>query len=325
MRKLLAVLTTIALIVMSFTACAGNGGETFKLGMGTEVAYKSGTSGAASFEATVATVILDKEGKIVNCKIDCVAPKTEIKDGFIDDDAKTATFTSKYDLGDSYNMKNYGNSVAEWYEQADAFAKYCVGKTVHEVNSIKTSDKEDGKYTDLIANCTIDIKDFMKAVVKACNDEQAKEFTAKAEKLVLFADAKVDKSNDSEDNDGKVAYLANFVAAAVSADGKTTAVIIDAAQPEFIFNDAGTVTKVKFDDTKRVLKENYNMVEYGNAKSEWYVQAKALTDAMTGKTADEIKNMPVDDKGKSTDADLLANCTIAISGDISNVVKALTK
>ena len=85
------------------------------------------------------------------------------------------------------------------------------------------------------------------------------------------------------------------------------------------------LTKVKFDDTKRVLKENYNMVEYGNAKSEWYVQAKALTDAMTGKTADEIKNMPVDDKGKSTDADLLANCTIAISGDISNVVKALTK
>ncbi len=335
MKKVLTIALVALLVLATFVSCgkqdaASSGDDTsaaaaYKLGMGVEVAYDQEQAGSASFEATVAAVILDKDGKITACKIDCVAPEVKTEEGFLEDGAIEKTFTSKYDLGDNYNMVAYGNAKAEWYAQADAFAKYCVGKTADEVSAIAMG--EDGKPTDadLTAGCTIAVSDFVKAVAKACKDEQAKSFEGSDVKLGLHADGYVDEANDSEDNNGKVKFCVEFAASAVGADGKLAAAVIDAVQPEFAFDDTGAVTEAKYSNTKRGLKENYNMVTYGNAIAEWYKQAAALTDKMVGKTADEIKGIPLDANGKTTDADLLAVCTIGISGDIENVAAAMAK
>ncbi len=332
MKKVLAIVLVALLVLATFVSCgtkdnASSGSEAtaYKLGMGVEVAYDSEQAGSAAFEATVAAVVLDKDGKIVACKIDCVAPEVKTEEGFLEDGAIEKTFTSKYDLGDSYNMVAYGNAKAEWYAQADAFAKYCVGKTADEVSAIAMG--EDGKPTDadLTAGCTIAVSDFVKAVVKACKDEQAKSFEGSDIKLGLKAHGYVEEANDSEDNNGKVKFCTEFAATVVGADGKLAAAVIDAAQPEFAFDDTGAVTEAKYSDTKRGLKENYNMVTYGNAIAEWYKQAAALTDKMVGKTPDEIKAVPLDANGKTTDADLLAVCTIGISGDIQNIAAAMAK
>lgn len=326
MKKVLTIALAALLIVATFASCGGSASaESYKLGMGVEVAYDSTQAGSASYEATVAAVVLDKNGKIVLCKIDCVAPEIKTEEGYLEDGAADKTFTSKYDLGDSYNMVAYGNSKAEWYAQADAFAEYCVGKTSDEVSAIALG--EDGKATDadITAGCTIAVSDFVKAVVKACGDEQAKEFEGSDVKLGLYADAYVDSANDSADNDGKIKFCGEFAATAVNADGKLAAAVIDAVQPEFTFDDAGSVTEAKYVNTKRGLKDDYGMVAYANAKAEWYVQADDLTDYMAGKTADEIKAIPLGEDGKTTDADLLAVCTIGISGDIENVAAAMAK
>ncbi len=335
MKKVLTIALAVLLVLATFVSCgkqddaSSSGNDTtaaaYKLGMGVEVAYENEQTGSASVEATVAAVVLDKDGKIVSCKIDCVAPEVKTEEGFLEDGAIEKAFTSKYDLGDNYNMVAYGNAKAEWYAQADAFAKYCVGKTADDVSAIALG--EDGKPTDadLTAGCTIAASDFVKAVVKACKDEQAKSFEGSNIKLGLHADGYVEEANDSEDNNGKVKFSVEFAASVVGADGKLVAAVIDAAQPEFAFDDTGAVTEAKYSDTKRGLKENYNMVTYGNAIAEWYKQAASLTDKIAGKTADEIKAIPLDSNGKTTDADLLAVCTIAVSGDIENVTAAMAK
>ncbi len=323
MKKLLAILMASLMVLTVLAGCSAEKAE-YKLGVGTVVSYDEKQSGSASCEVTVAAVVLDKDGKIVDCKIDTAAPNVTVADGFVQDGADTLTFKTKYDLGNDYNMVAYGNAIKEWFEQADAFAAFVKGKTVSEVAAIAMD--ADGKSTDadLTASCTIEITDFVKAVEVACKDEQARTYSAEDVKLGLQVDAAVETSNDSEDNNGKVEYIVTASAVVVDKDGKLAAAVVDAAQPSFAFDDAGEVTAVTYNGTKRELKDNYGMVQYAGAKAEWYAQSAAMCEAAAGKTADEVKALAGAD-GKAADADLAANCTIAISGDLVQIVAAMSK
>ena len=64
---------------------------------------------------------------------------------------------------------------------------------------------------------------------------------------------------------------------------------------------------------KQELKEEYGMSKASTLGKEWYEQANALANYFVGKTAEEIKAIPTDDAGVTTDADLVSSVTIKIN------------
>ena len=87
--------------------------------------------GKAQVDSTVAAVLVGEDGKIISCKLDVAQNKVAVNaDGSFD---TTATFKSKQELKEDYNMKGASPIGKEWYEQANAFAEYVVGMTAEEV------------------------------------------------------------------------------------------------------------------------------------------------------------------------------------------------
>ncbi|MBQ4091598.1 MAG: hypothetical protein IJC64_04720, partial [Clostridia bacterium] len=191
MKKLFAILLCACMLV-AVVACDTPAKEAeYKLGMGVVVDMNSSATGNAQVDATVATVVTDADGKIVACRIDVAQNKMTVTGGAVE---AAKEFKTKMELGDDYNMAKYGQSmdwnkdgvVKEWYEQAKAFESYVVGKTVAEVEGIKTQVVVGAGYVIaedkalLDAGCTIQITDFIAAVVKACKDEQGMSFKTAA-------------------------------------------------------------------------------------------------------------------------------------------------
>ena len=326
MKRLFVALLAVAMLV-SMTACGAATKEAeYKLGMGIDVSTASSKAGTAQVDATVATVILDKDGKIVDCKLDVAQSKLGVADGELEEGAADKAFKTKQELKEDYNMKPASGIGKEWYEQAKFLEDYVVGKTAAEVAAIATVEKNGHPAVpadaDLTAGCTMDIGAFKAAIAKACADDQAKTFKASAMKLGLAATTAVDASSKAADdeNDGSANIYSTFSAMVVDANGKTLAAIVDSIQPKIGFDADGEITEAKYTDTKRVLKDNYNMVKFsqpGTCIAEWYVQANALTDYVVGKTADEIKAIATADTRndgymRPTDADLAAKCTMQI-------------
>ena len=230
---------------------------------------------------------------------------------------------SKKELADAYGMKQYSPIGKEWYEQAAAFVEKMVGKTVADIEAIETKEENGHNVAvdaDLYAACTMDITAFKAAFVAACKDAQAKTFTAAGDiKLGLDVETNVTGSKATE-----AQLYSTFGAIVVDKDGKTLAAIVDEIQPKVTFDEEGVVADKKYTDTKRNLKEDYNMVKFspeGTCIAEWYVQAASLTDyiAEKGMTADEIAAIATADTRndgymRPTDADLAAVCTMQISG-----------
>ena len=331
MKKLLALILALLMVAAVFAGCNAKkdpeaapevAEAEYKLGLSLTIAYADSQEGTVTADANVAAVILDKDGKIVDCAFDVVSMSVAVVDGYLDEGAAEATFNSKYDIGDAYGMVAYGGAIAEWYKQAEAFADFCVGKTAAEVKAIALNDK--GAPSDLTSSCTMGVKDYVAAIAKACEDPAAKTFKAEGDvKVGLTANGKVESAKDSEADDGAVNYLVTVAASAVDKDGKLAAAIVDGAQPAFTYDDAGVVTEAKYNGSKRELKDNYGMVAYAGAKAEWYKQAEALENACVGKTADEVKAVAGAD-GKAS-GDLAASCTIYIGGDVANIVVAMGK
>ena len=302
----------------------------YELGMGVVVKTDSSKAGNAQVDATVAAVVTDAEGKIVAVKLDVAQNKMNITDGEVETDKE---FKTKLELGDDYKMKAIMNTTYEWYEQAAAFEEYALGKTADEVAGTETVVNDEGHtvVTDetLFASCSISVGDFIEAIVKACNDDQAQTFTAEEFKLGLAAITEVDPSTKAAtaDEDGLSAMYTNFAAAVVDGEGKILASIVDEIQPKISFDAAGEITGATFNGTKRELKEDYKMKAIMNTTYEWYEQAQHFVDYAAGKTADELKatETVVNEEGHNVFADetLLASVSISIDGMIDVLVKAV--
>lgn len=344
MKKILAIALCL-IMVLAVVACEKAPAEAdYKLGMGVVVSTADCATGNAQVDATIAAVVTDAEGKIVSCRIDVAQNKMNVADGAVD---ANATFQTKMEKGDAYGMAaavNYGMDwngdgvVKEWYDQAKAFEAYVTGKTVAEVEAITTQTLESGYViaTDdalLSAGCTIQITDFIQAVVKACKDEQGMAFKAVAGSFTLGVAAKTTAASSTAataEAEGSVQMYSD-IACAVVADGKVIATLNDAIQPKIAITLAGECTP-SFSATKRELKEGYNMAAYGapnvegGTVKEWYIQSAAFSSYVLGKTASEIANMETKEVNAhqiSVEQALLdAGCTMQITGICAVVAQA---
>ena len=340
MKKIFAIVLCIC-TVLAIVACAPAEAE-YKLGMGVVVNMDSSKTGNAQVDATVATVVTDAEGKIVACRIDVAQNKMNVAGGAVD---TSATFKTKMELGDAYGMAgkvdNDGNGVKlEWYEQTKAFEEYCVGKTASEIENMELQEANGHMIAVdqalLDAGCSMQITDFIAAVVKACNDEQGMTFTTASEfTLGVAANTTAEESvAATADKNGTVAMYSDF-AASVVADGKIIATLNDAIQPKITINAAGEIVEKAYTATKRELKEGYNMAKFGASMDpnndgkvlEWYVQSELFSNHVVGMTATEVANMGTAANSigyqMSTDADLVAaGCTIQITAIKAVVAKS---
>ena len=236
------------------------------------------------------------------------------------------------ELGDDYGMVAYGNAIAEWDAQAKAIEEYVVGKTAEEVAAIETVQNDHGYSVaadeTLYASCTMQITDFIDAIVKACGDVNTMSFTSDGTfTLGLAAKTSAAESTDpTADADGVVKMYTEFGAAVVGADGKILAAVNDATQPNISFDEDGEITETSFKGTKMELGDDYGMVAYGNAIAEWDAQSKAFSEYVVGKTAAEVAAIETteNDHGYSVAADetLLASCTIQITGMMAVIAQA---
>ena len=100
----------------------------------------------------------------------------------------------------------------------------------------------------------------------------------------------------------------------------------------------GNIVAKTFVDTKRGLKEGYNMAKFGATMdpngdgkvNEWYLQSEAFSKYVVGKTAAEVSAMAtkeVEGKGyviSADDALLTAGCTIQITAIKAVVAQSVT-
>ncbi len=333
MKKKILSVALVSAMAVSMTACgSGSKGADYKLGMGI-VVEDATSAGNAQIDATVAAVITDADGKIVSCYLDAAQTRMSTADGEIQDAAEV-DLRSKQEKGDDYNMATYSSAIAEWYDQADFFAEKVVGMTADEVANIATTVNEEGYEvaTDeaILSGCTISIAAFQEAIVKACSDEYAKSFKASSPKLGLGVVTEVDASSASAsaDADGAANMYTHFAAAAVDDKGVILADLIDAIQPKISFDTTGEETEYNFVETKKYLKDDYNMVTYGGAIAEWYQQAESFENYIVGKDSAGVTGIATTTNAEGyqvatdADADLLAGCTISIDTFQEAVAKA---
>lgn len=115
------------------------------------------------------------------------------------------------------------------------------------------------------------------------------------------------------------------VAVMVDGEGKIVKAAIDTAQTKINFSNEGKVTSdlAATFAAKQELKEEYGMGKASKIGKEWYEQANALAEFFVGKTVEEIKAIPTDDAGVTTDADLVSSVTIKINDYKAAVEKAV--
>ena len=323
MKKILVFLLSIILII-SVVGCDNGRDEAreYRLGIGIVPYVTANTNETAQFGAVVATVVTDSGGKITDCEIDEIENTVSIKGGMIDYKTFGEDFKTKQQLGDDYGMKEASGIGKEWYEQTDDFCDYVVGMTRDQVLAISLSS--DGKAEDSVisAGCTINITNFIKAVVEACDYKGAKTFKADDYELGISAISRKNGGNDASGGTRGVLKLeSDICAVALTDDHKVLSAIIDTIEPEIEFSETGSVLTpaetVFF--TKRDLGDNYGMKKVSGIGKEWYEQADAFEEYIVGLDSVGVKSMKTvinADNGKvlTDEAELRAGCTIAVDG-----------
>jgi len=276
--------------------------------------------GKAEADVTIVAVTVDDNGVIDDCAIDMIQTKVGFdKEGKLLTDTATV-FSSKNELGDDYGMRKASAIGKEWNEQAAAFAEYCKGKTVAELEGIAVG--ADGKATDadLAASVSLAVGEFVPYVVDAVN--KAEHLGAgKGDKLVLTSESTISKSKDATaDKDGQ-AQAYDFACALTLNGDEITSCFIDALQGTVKFNNKGEITSdiTAAVDSKDVLGEAYGMKSSSAIGKEWNEQARAFAEYVTGMTLDDALGIAVTEDGHAGDADVAAICSVSI-GSFMNIL-----
>lgn len=126
-------------------------------------------SGRVRLNCSAAAVTFRGE-MMTSCRIDSVQADVSFDamgtvTGGVADHVKTKT-----ELGEDYGMKRFGGAKYEWYEQADHFAAYAVGKTAAQILGLALNDGKPAD-ADLAASVTISVTPFQALIAAAWAQE----------------------------------------------------------------------------------------------------------------------------------------------------------
>lgn len=314
-------------------APAAEGGVKTGLGIVATGAVKGEASadgnGKVESNTTTAAVLVDAEGKILDCKLDVAQTTTEYTtEGKV---VAGEDFRTKMEMGAEYGMVNASPIKKEWDAQAQAFAEYVIGMTAEEVKAIPQlgADKHNGAdVADLAASCTMDVTDFKAAIADAV--ESAQDLGAQAgDKLGLGVVTNMpafSNKDASADGEGSIQHDSTIAVTTTNAEGKLTSNLFDATQTKYTVTTDGKATCTTETVTpKHELGAEYGMVNASAIKKEWFEQADAFMAYVNGMSADEIDAIPQlgADKHNAADvADLAASCTMDVTDFKAALVKA---
>jgi len=348
MKKVTVIVMSLIMSLILFAGCGSNKNtntntntnngttppatteDTVKTGLAVVTSVASSTDagekdGLAEVDSYMAAVTVDKDGKIVKCILDAVQTKVNFSaEGKILTDLNT-TIKTKQELKEEYGMKKASKIGKEWYEQANAFAEYVVGKTAAEVKGIAVTAEGKAADQDLASSVTVHVGDFINVVAKAV--ENAQDLGAKSgDKLGLGVNTSISDSKDAGDEDGLVQAYSYYTATTFDASGNITSCVIDSTQGKVNFSKDGKITsditaEVK---TKNELGEAYGMKKASKIGKEWNEQAAAFAKYVVGKTVDEVNGIAVSEQGVPSGADLNTSVTIHIA-PFQGVIEAASK
>ena len=338
MRKIIALLLLAVFTTLMFASCGGAGSIKMGLGVVTNVssskAATADAAGLAQINSCVVAVTVDSKGVIQKCSIDSVQSKINFDAaGAITTPDLTVAVQSKDELKENYGMGKSSAIGKEWYQQADAFAQWCIGKTLSEVKGMKTktSDTEGilADEPDLASSVTIGISDFLSTIEKAVNNAQKFDVTG-SYKTGMGIVTGISSSKSATADAAGVGQADSYIAVVTVDDaGKIVACTLDSAQTKVNFDASGAITTdlTAAIQTKDEKKEAYGMGKSSAIGKEWYQQADAFAKWCIGKTLDEVKGMKTktsDTEGILADEpDLASSVTIGISGFLNSIEKAV--
>ncbi len=241
-------------------------------------------------ETTVDYVAVVLEADVIkNLRLDTVQLYAKIAEEAVV--LKTETngdVKSKWELLDGYGMKVASPIEKEWYEQAEAFENWAVGKTVAEVKAGMTGTK-------LTDGATIGNTIHVNAWVAALEDAVLNKVTFEGEVKGLGVGGVNAVSKDGAT--GAVEGQDWTIGGAVFTEGKKVlAARIDTFQVRYENSEGKAVIKsglkqVDYDNKrvkgKQELKEEYGMKVASPIEKEWYEQAASLVEYIEGKTVSE--------------------------------------
>lgn len=327
MKKILAV-GLACVLAGSFAACSkGETNPDTPSGADAAAAAKTGYAVISTIEdvkdttltidSVCAAVLVDADGKIIDCKIDEAQTKPDlaVNAGDVED------LRTKLEKQDDYAMRPASPIGKEWFEQAAAFEEFAKGKTADEITAVVNEEGYAAEGSDLIAGCTMHVGNIAKAVANAVTSAQ--DLGASSTDTLKL---KVTTEKYYESNEENLQYDSNYAIVTLDADGKITSCLIDASQAKCTIADGKfTVAEGTF-ITKKELKDDYNMKGVSEATGigkEWYEQAAAFEAFAKGKTAAEITAAAGED-GYAAAEDLKAGCSIIVSSIVEAVAAAAT-
>ncbi|MBQ7283496.1 MAG: hypothetical protein IJW74_01380 [Oscillospiraceae bacterium] len=332
MKKIFALALTAALAI-SMVACGSSAPaepetpEVYKTGMGTVISAsvteedaENEKGASAQINTNIVVATFDSEGKIVSATIDVAQQKASF-----DLEGKKAAdvdLRTKVEKGDDYGMRGVSAIGKEVNEQYAALAEYFVGKTVEEIKDMPTFER-DANHTavpdveDLKASVTITVQDYIAALEEAY--ATAIETTGVPAKTGLGTVISASVTEEDKENEkGASAQInTNMMAVALDENGVIVAAILDVAQQKAAFDLEGKAAGEVDLRTKVEKQGDYGMIGASAIGKEYFEQAKALTDWMTGKTVDEVLAMPTYERDANHTAcpdveDLKSSVTITV-------------
>ena len=330
MKKILTTLCAVAMLA----GCTAGGSKksstntstkeetaaTVMVGTGsvTNVASKvnEGFDKEVKFDTTFASVVL--EGNVIKYVYFDVAQDKVTFDSAGHVTSDNTTSTSKKELGDKYGMKDKSSIKKEWYEQVEALEKWAVGKTVEEVLTMPTTQKDEKHtvtaYKDLMTGCTISVTGFQQALDKAVKNAVEVKNVASVGSAIL---TEVSGKDASAEKSGEAKASSTYGVVALDKDGKVVFTQTDVAQNAVKFTTTGALDgEAKAVPTKAEKKDEYSMKKASSIGKEWFEQNQAYDEWTVGKTAKEIADVKVttNEGGKTVtaDKDLMTGCTMGV-------------
>lgn len=332
MKKGIALVSSICMMVAVF-AVAGCSSDTASLGLGSVSSIAKSRDAAdetlaqAQADTTIAAVVFDAKGKIVDVRIDVAQTKVEFDEDMKVSSDKDAVIKTKKELGHDYGMGGISEIGKEWHEQIAALEEWMIGKTVEEVKALEVKER-DASHThvpdvpELTSSVTITVEDYIAAVEKAWeNKVEVKGFAA----LGLGHDISIAKSRDASDTATAQAQVdATFAATAFDADNNVVGVIVDVAQVRVAYDEEGKVSSDKTAElrTKKELEDDYGMRASSGIDKEWFEQMEAFEEWMTGRSIGEVLTLKVTEGNVPDVPDLTSSVTITVDSYLAAVQKA---